>query len=178
LGIKKNIETELDKFRQLEEQKAGVEQKLDELIKLLEQADINSEDARVYKERFNNAIQKDTVTRDQLKMYEQLDDTDMSRMDMLNELGRLLTTTQLDNKVVHKYKKEELLSKAVIFIIGLTMIGLGFGMIVLPQPASFEIFTLFYITADDGVTLMDVISLLIVLTGVYLTITAMKKKTV
>lgn len=177
MGIKKNIGTQIDKFRQLEEQKTGIEQKLEELIKLLEETDLDSEDARIYMERFKNAIQKSTHTREQIELYRQLDDTDMSRMDMLNELGRLLDTTQLDSQTVKEYRKTEWASKTVTFIIGSTLMALGFAMIVLPTPASFEMYTLFYFTADDGVTLMDIISLLIVLTGVFIIITALKKKT-
>lgn len=177
MGIKKNIEPQLDKFRQLEEKKNGIEQKLEELIKLLEDTDLDSEDARLYLERFNSAIQKSTHTHEQIKLYEQLDDTDLSRMDMLNELGKLLDTTQLDNRTVQAYKKTEWASKTVIFTIGITLMALGLAMIVLPTPADFEIYTLFYFNNDDGVTIMDIISLLIVLTGVFITITALKKKT-
>lgn len=167
----------MDAIDPSENKKAVIEQKLTELIKALESTPLNSDEAGIYKERVNEAIQKCTVTKESLEQYRHLDEEGLSRMDMLDELSRLLVNTQIDNKTVKELKRGEWLSRIVTFAIGITLIALGFSMIILPAPASFEIYTLFYLTADDGVTIMDVISLLIVLTGVYVAITAMKKKT-
>jgi hypothetical protein len=61
-------------------------------------------------------------------------------------------------------------------ITGMLIIMLGFAMIVLPTPASFEIYTLFYFNEEDGFTLMDLISLIIIFTGVYVLISSFYKK--
>ena len=52
------------------------------------------------------------------------------------------------------------------------MITLGFGMIIMPAPPYFEMFTIFYFNQNDGITIMDLISLLIILAGIYLLIKA------
>ena len=57
----------------------------------------------------------------------------------------------------------------------LVLIALGYAMIVMPATPAFEMYTIFYFSADDGVTLMDLISLLIVFTGVYLFVTSLAK---
>ena len=57
------------------------------------------------------------------------------------------------------------------------MITLGMGMIIMPAPPYFEMFTIFYFNPNDGVTIMDLISLLIVFTGVYLLVSSLLKKT-
>ena len=64
----------------------------------------------------------------------------------------------------------------LLMVIGILMIGLGFAMIVMPAPPYFEMFTIYYFSADDGVTLMDIISLIIILAGVYLVIRSINRK--
>jgi hypothetical protein len=46
----------------------------------------------------------------------------------------------------------------------------------MPAPPYFEMFTIFYFNQNDGVTLMDLIALLIVFTGVYLFLSSVLKK--
>ena len=60
--------------------------------------------------------------------------------------------------------------------ISLIIITLGFAMIILPAPPNFEMFTVFYFNQDDGVTIMDLISLIIVFAGVFLLISTVRKK--
>jgi hypothetical protein len=62
-----------------------------------------------------------------------------------------------------------------LILISLVLIMLGFAMIIMPAPPYFEMFTIFYFNPQDGVTLMDVISLLIILTGVYLLVKSIYK---
>ena len=56
------------------------------------------------------------------------------------------------------------------------LVLLGFGMIIMPAPPYFEMFTLFYINPNDGVTIMDVISLIVAFTGVYILISTFSKR--
>jgi hypothetical protein len=67
------------------------------------------------------------------------------------------------------------LKKLSVLIISVILITLGFAMIIMPAPPYFEMFTIFYFNPNDGVTLMDLIALLIVFTGVYLCITSIVK---
>ena len=41
-------------------------------------------------------------------------------------------------------------------------------MIILPAPQNFEMFTIFYFTRDDGITLMDVIASIITVSGIFI----------
>lgn len=152
-------------------------QKLDELIRLLHETTLSEAEAAEYKSRFDRALENATI-HNQLKAYEQLDAADLTRTEMLNELSRLLDATNLDSRTIKHYKKKRWASGFLKLVIGIILIILGYAMIVLPAPPNFEMYTLFYFTPDDGVTIMDVISLLIVLTGIYLIVTATKNKTV
>ena len=61
----------------------------------------------------------------------------------------------------------ESLSKYVLIALSIIMIILGLGMIIMPAPPFFEMFTIFYFNRNDGITIMDLISLIIILSGVY-----------
>lgn len=98
------------------------------------------------------------------------EDSSLSRLEKLDSLSALLSEHQLDSKLSKKIYKRIWLRQIVASIIGVTMILLGFGMIVMPAPPYFEMFTLFYLTETDGVTIMDLISLLIILIGIYIII--------
>ncbi|HVZ24541.1 MAG TPA: hypothetical protein VG842_00700, partial [Sediminibacterium sp.] len=71
-----------------------------------------------------------------------------------------------------KIGKRRLIFNTFKAIVALLIIMLGFAMIILPTPASFEIYTLFYFNEQDGFTLMDLISLLIIFTGIYILLTS------
>jgi hypothetical protein len=95
---------------------------------------------------------------------------------MVNNLEFLLAQHPVDSRESKKYLIHEKLKRIVLIGIAVTMIILGLAMIIMPAPPYFEMFTIFYFSKDDGITLMDVISVLIVLTGVYLFINAMLRK--
>jgi hypothetical protein len=103
-------------------------------------------------------------------------DTDASRLELIDDLEILLSQHQLDNTITKKYLVQEKFNRMLVIIIGCIMILLGMGMIIMPAPPYFEMYTLFYFNPNDGVTIMDVISLLIVFTGVYLFSSAIIKK--
>lgn len=60
-------------------------------------------------------------------------------------------------------------------IISILLITLGFAMIVMPAPPYFEMYTIFYFNENDGFTLMDLISLIIVFCGIFTLIMTMQK---
>jgi uncharacterized membrane protein HdeD (DUF308 family) len=95
---------------------------------------------------------------------------------LLNDFEMLLSQHELDTDVSKKYLNHERVKKTVVAIIGVTMITLGMAMIIMPAPTYFEMFTIFHFNPNDGVTLMDLIALLIVFTGVYLFLNALLKK--
>lgn len=53
------------------------------------------------------------------------------------------------------------------------MVILGIAMIMVPAPPAFEILTLYYFNPQDGVTVTDLISLIIILCGFYIFISVL-----
>ena len=159
----------------LDRAKISIDEKLDELLDLLETSNLDSEAVNKIKVKFNLAVKRVEISAESLKEFEQLDDLDASRFELADNLEALLSQYQLDSKVSKKIVFVNKLVKASVLIIGLIMITLGFGMIIMPAPPYFEMFTIFWFNHDDGVILMDLIALLIVFSGVYLFITSIIK---
>lgn len=148
--------------------------KVDELIHLLKKGDIDKEYIKAVQQKINNAIEPNIP----LQKFDAFSDLnqDQSRLDMVNNLEFLLAQHPVDSRQAKKHRLQEKLKHIVLIGIAVTMIILGLAMIIMPAPPYFEMFTIFYFTKDDGITLMDVISVLIVLTGVYLFINALLRK--
>lgn len=66
--------------------------------------------------------------------------------------------------------------KLIRIVVCLLVITLGFAMIILPSAQSFEIYTLFFFNEQDGFTLMDLISLIIIFVGVYALVSTFTKR--
>ena len=115
------------------------------------------------------------ISSESLKEFEKLDDMNASPLELADNLEILLSQYQLDSKVSRKMVFVKRMVKASILIIGIILITLGFAMIIMPAPPYFEMFTIFWFSIDDGVTLMDLIALLIVFTGVYLFLSSIIK---
>lgn len=173
MSTKKRIEQQIFDLQQVNSRSSEINQKLDELISLLSDTDLDSATIQSLQQKFNTAVDNNTG-KQSIEAFRQLDDANLSREEMLDNLSLLLTTNPVDSKVSSAYIKRSVLSRIVLGLIGFTMIVLGMGMIVMPAPPYFEMFTLFYFTTDDGITIMDVISLLIVLCGVYILINVFK----
>lgn len=172
MSIKNNINKEVKDFQRIAENEAAIDKKLNELLELLAKSDINSDAVKAYQQRFDNAIKEHGIRSEQIEAFQNLHTDTASREELLEEFGILLSTNQFSSKIPKKKIRSEYFSKLVLFIISLTMITLGFGMIIMPAPPYFEMFTIFYFNENDGITLMDLISLLIILAGIYLLIKA------
>jgi hypothetical protein len=99
-----------------------------------------------------------------------VDDDKLSRLEKLDKIEVLLNNNFIDTKIAKAINFKKYFDFVLQGAIGIVMLTLGFAMIFLPAPAYFEMFTIFYFNANDGFTLMDLISLLIVLTGIFLMI--------
>ncbi|WP_207532897.1 hypothetical protein [Desertivirga arenae] len=162
-----SLDQQVARFAELDKNVVSIEQKLDELILLLNESDLDSATVQRLQTKFNTALSKEE---DRFKAFQKLDDPWSSRLEMADDLENLLSTYQVDSKASKKYLYAERLLKFVLMLTSIVLITLGFSLIVLPQPAEFEMFTIYHFTTDDGFTLMDLIALLIVLAGVYLLI--------
>jgi hypothetical protein len=174
LSTKKPIQEQIFDFKQVSESQLKVEEKLNELIELLGTTDLNSENIKLLKQKFNEAADKVNPEK-AIAAFRELDAETLSRDQMLDNLSMLLATTPVDSKQSRSYIRHAVVKKIILSLIGITMIVLGMGMIIMPAPPYFEMFTIFYFTTDDGVTLMDLIALLVVLCGVYLLVTTFKR---
>jgi hypothetical protein len=160
--------------KQIVDEAALLELKADELVVLLQKGVVDKDRARVIQERIYHALDKDSIPK-KIEAFKDLDAVD-DRLELLNEFEFLLSHHQLDSKFSKKYLAQERLKKGVVIAIGIIMITLGMAMIIMPAPPYFEMFTIFYFNQNDGVTLMDLIALLIVFTGVYLFLSSVLKK--
>jgi len=135
---------------------ARIHHKLDELVELLNDSNLSNETARQIQTKFERALKisnpDGTSSADQLLFIDNLDKNSQLKHSVIRAIGTILK-----------------------FIISLLLILLGFGMIIMPAPPYFEMFTLFHINQKDGITIMDVISLLVVFIGIYLLITSMAR---
>jgi hypothetical protein len=177
LSKHENIKKEVEQLQQAAGNNAAIDAKLDELLALLAQSDIDSEKAKQVKQRLNDALPNTVNYRDNIDAFKHIRvNTADDRANMLDEFSVMLASHQVDSAMSKKYLRGERIAKAVLFLIGLVLITLGFAMIIMPAPPYFEMFTIFYFNPNDGVTLMDVISLLIILSGVYLVVKSIYKK--
>ena len=153
---KKNIKIEVVGFQPKDENIIAINQKMGELTVLLSNSKIDSETARDLHKRFQQAIKDNS-----------LDDDD-------NEFSIMLSSPQ-NKKKLKRYLQSESISKFVLIALSIIIIVLGLGMIIMPAPPFFEMFTIFYFNHNDGITIMDLISLIIILAGVYFLIKGIYK---
>jgi len=176
LKIKPKIEDEIENFKKIDDQHASVEQKLDELIALLNNTNLDSERAKQYQKRIEQAIRHSANLSEQVKSFQEVGDNEaLTREEMLDRMGMLLSEHKIDSNIVKQNNRRGKLPALITCLIGITMIILGFAMIIMPAPPSFEIYTVFYFSENDGVTIMDLVSLLIILCGVFLVVVSINK---
>jgi hypothetical protein len=156
LTNKKNIKIEVVGFQPKDENIIAINQKMGELTVLLSNSKIDSETARDLHKRFQQAIKDNS-----------LNDGD-------DEFSIMLSSPQ-NKKRLKQYLQGESISKFVLIALSIIMIVLGLGMIIMPAPPFFEMFTIFYFNHNDGITIMDLISLIIILAGVYFLIKGIYK---
>ncbi len=155
---------------------ARLDKKVAELIEAIEQADVDSHHSREYQKQIADAFQRSAATQKKLAPFRELDqDNNLSREELLEGLEKLLAENQFDSRI-NTPKRHGLVQKGVMFILAILLIIVGFAMIIMPAPPSFELFTVYYFNINDGVTIMDLVSLLIIFGGVLLFVLNFNKK--
>lgn len=163
------IEKSIAQFDRLNfESKEPLDEKLNELIELLETSELDSDKAQEYLNRIENCIKNQSLKNKFERFKDVTKDEDISRDRMLNEFEFLLSSSDLNSEDAYKYLKKEKHKIFILSILGILFIILGLGMIILPAPQNFEMFTIFYFTRDDGITLMDVIASIITVSGIFI----------
>jgi hypothetical protein len=161
------------------ENELSFDKKLDELIALLAQNDFDKETVRKFQKKFNKAIELNKGNPKMIKAFKVAGANDnASRDELLDEFSALLINNKIDSRISSRYLKALRTSRLFLMIVGIIMIALGFAMIIMPAPPYFEMFTIFYFNHDDGVTLMDLISLAIIFSGIFIFVRSIYKKPV
>jgi hypothetical protein len=154
-----------------------LETKIQELITLLEKAKLTRKQIRNYESRISQAFEKTIAPDNPITPFARLDlDETLSREELLDGFEKLLSENQIDSNMGRTIKRKDTIQKILVSLIATVLIAAGFSMIIMPAPPSFELFTIFYFNHDDGVTVMDLVSLLIVLSGVFLFVQTFSKK--
>lgn len=172
MADKKKIADELKNFENLERDDLNLEDKLKEFILLLNESKLDSENVKKLKHQVNAALDEKLKDK-QLNDVRKVASAEMNRLDQLDQLELLLKNTSFDSRDVKSRWLAQGIYKGIKMIIGLLFVTLGFAMIIMPAPPYFEMFTIFHFTRDDGVTLMDLISLIIVAVGIYIIFNAL-----
>lgn len=150
-----------------------VHQKLDDFISLLSETPVDNEELQVMQRKFNIALRE---AGDSTAVQPYVRSARKNNIEALDgDLGQLFTMSQTDKRRRSQVTVYQIVSKILRIIISLLLILLGFGMIIMPAPPYFEMFTLFYLNPQDGVTIMDVISLIVAFIGVYILIHTFSK---
>ncbi len=170
------IEEEIRQIRALEESNESIERKLDELVLLLRTGELDSNFVKDLQNKFNSALEKTATTFKDLETFKELDETAGSREEHMVNIESFLLHHEVDSIFAKKMQPAQKVKQIAKGCIAVLLITLGFAMIILPAPPNFEMFTVFYFNLNDGVTLMDLISLLVVFTGIYLLITSFIKQ--
>ncbi len=138
-----------------------IDARLAELISLVEAADLDYTDKRRIQHKINTALQLSG-----------------SSDDNPDNLQQFFSGHKTDTRTARNNKLVKTVSSITRIITSILMVCLGFGMIIMPAPPYFEMFTLFTIpgsNGNDGVTIMDIISLIVAFAGVSLFISAVVK---
>jgi hypothetical protein len=138
---------------------------MDEIIRLLAEDGLDAEKIHELRERFNRAISL-------LGTYKKYNDELAWKEKEMDIILSNVQTKQYTPRI-SKTKQASIVFRMIISVL---LITLGFAMIILPTPGAFEIYTLFYFNPQDGFTVMDLISLIVVFCGIYTLITVKKAR--
>lgn len=149
-------------------------QKLDEFLLTISNNELDNEVLQSLQKKFNTAIKLSSES----KYPQNLVNNQPSNIknEVHNELDQLLFINKLDKSAQKKYSVYRAFDIVIRLFIAVLLIILGFGMIIMPAPPYFEMFTLFYLNPNDGVTIMDVISLIVAFIGIYILVRTLIKK--
>ncbi|WP_316788129.1 hypothetical protein [Pedobacter frigoris] len=153
--------------------------KLNEFIALLEGSKIDTENIYGIKTKINQALDKKLTGKELIKQIQDVSSSDADKFDQLSQLETLLNNNYIDSVQAKKISLGKMTINMVKIIIGFMLVALGFAMIILPAPPYFEMFVIFNFNPDDGFTLMDLISLIIIAIGIYIVLSSLiRNKTI
>lgn len=177
LDIIKVLENRVSSLSTNESDKNLLARKVQELIEVIGSTAVDNQTSKSHQEEIAEAFQRSVSAGKKIAPFQKLDqDNNLSREELLEGLGKLLAENQIDSKMTSSYSRQNAFQKVIMFILAILLIVVGFAMIIMPAPPSFEIFTIYYFNINDGVTVMDLVSLLIIFGGVLLFVLNFNKK--
>ncbi len=162
-------------YSHIETPTAIANKKLDELIDMMQNSMIDNDEKESLKIRFNEAVNQSKAMSSFREFKAIGNNQDVSRREIATDIEFLLNKHDLDSNLSKKYLMLENLILIVQIVISLTLAAIGFGLLILPVPSYLQLFRHIYFLTSGGVTLMDVFSLLIIFTGIYLLISSFLK---
>lgn len=172
-----NLRNELRKFDELLSRTEPTKDEiLDQLASLLEQVEFDSDMLSEYKRKIDRLdVAK---TEEKLEKFKKFDKVDYSeREKFLQDFEVELTSQRITSDEVFLLKQRRRITNFSKFLIGALLILIGVGLIVLPLGDEIKVFTIFYFTPNDGVTLIDVVGLIFILSGIVTMVSPSKAKT-
>lgn len=88
----------------------------------------------------------------------------------IDEFILFFEKNQFDSSNVEQFIRRFRIRKILKKIFGFVLIIFALAVIIIPLPRYLEIATLFYFNPDDGITVSDVIALILLLVGIILLI--------
>ena len=174
-GKRKELDGKIKQFQNLDlSGNDNIDKKFDELIELLNSSNIDSDQAQRYSKKLDYILSEKKLKKKFEPFEELVSDESLSRDRMLNEFEFLLASSDLDSNDAYRVVRTDRIKALTLIVLGLLLIVLGLGMIIIPAPPYFEMFTIFYFTKDDGITLMDVIASIVAVSGFFITINGFK----
>lgn len=160
------LRNELRKFDELlSNPEPTKEEILDQLASLLSKVDFDSDMLSEYKKKIDLMEVANTETK--LEKFKKFDKVDFSeREKFLQDFEVELTSEKITSDEVFLVKQRRRITSFTKFLIGVLLMVIGIGLIVLPLPDDIKVFTIFYFTPNDGVTLIDVIGIIFILSGI------------
>lgn len=179
LEIGKTADLQAASLAQTVPVRVSLDEKVRELIEVIEVSGAEHKIAKMYQQQIADAFQRaaQVDAEKQMAPFKELDrDNNLSREELLEGLEKLLAENQFDSEIARSRPRKNFLQKGIQFIVAILLIVCGFAMIIMPAPPSFELFTVYYFNVNDGVTVMDLVSLLIIFGGVLMFVLNFNKK--
>ncbi len=184
----KKIRSKLKEFEELDRSNLPEDEKIEQLIKLLETSDLNSDQIYRYADKIKS-IADNKLLHEKFKPFYEISSKDVvSREELIERFEFLLNTSDLDSDDALMLISQTKFRNIIKYIIGVLVIITGLAVIIMPFSKNIEIITLFNFNdlenlginvesiglKNHGITLMDVFALIAVFTGI-LIITSTKK---
>jgi hypothetical protein len=176
LTRRSKLTEDLKQFENLDSQDEEIIKKLNDFMSLISESKLDLQGLINIKSKLNTSIDDLINHGNIIKEIQEVSDSKLDKLEQLDKLEFILNNNYIDSKQKKENGFQDQLKRILKIIIGFLFVTLGFAMIIMPAPPYFEMFTIFYFNQNDGVTLMDLISLIIIAIGIYIVINTLTNR--